>query len=462
MRFYKVILSLVYVGLLNHVSAQSIWQSQHHSKRYILKSGTSDLVSDTLYLSIPEQYVNDVPLWTNYKGDSLLAQSTRGFKIKLQNKNADSIIAQFEYYNDAFNLNFKKVNAIKDLFFSQHPKKPYPYFVDNVKFKGSETGLVYGGTLTIPKGKSKYPLAVLISGTGQHDRNYTYSGHQFFTVLADYLARNGIASLRVADRGKDETTGDFSLATSLDFANDVQEALNYLKNRTDIDHSFLGLIGHSEGGMIASIETSRNKDVKFMVSLAGVAVSGLKTLELQNKAILKGIHKTDGLLDKHMEMFNTMFQTVYHSKKEDSLELRLEHSVTKWKQEQDSTTIKALNLDDGRDLDLIYRYARIAKTNWYRYMIHYNSKKYLSKIKVPVLALNGEQDIMVLSNENLEAYRKYLPKKKKITTKVYSKLNHMFQHCEKCTNEEISELEEVFSEEALKDISKWIKQIESH
>ncbi|MCR8668964.1 alpha/beta hydrolase [Aestuariibaculum sp. M13] len=459
MHFHKSLLVLIFGCFFISGYSQNIWQAQHNSKRYVVKVNNNVVVNDTIYLSVLEQGYENIPLVIKQDGDSLSADNdSYGFKLKMLVLNNFGKSTLQPYNTTPFSLNFKKVDSVQPLYFPQHPKKPYPYVVEDVKFNGNSTGLTYGATLTLPKGKKKYPLAVLISGTGQHDRDYSYSGHHFFTVLADYLARKGIASFRVDDRGIGETTGDFSLATTLDFANDVSEAINYLRKRNDIDNSLLGLIGHSEGGMVASIETSRNKEVKYVISLSGVAVNGLKMLELQNAEILKGLHKSDGLLNKHMELFNEMFQTVYDSKKDDSLELKLEHTVGNWKQKQEKGTIEALNLHDGRDMNLIYRYARTAKTNWYRYMIHYNPEEFLSKIEVPVLALNGEMDIMVLAKENLNGFKKYLPKSTDLTTKIYPSLNHMYQHCVSCTNEEIPELDEVFSQVVLNDIAKWIKQ----
>ncbi|WP_162623234.1 alpha/beta hydrolase family protein [Confluentibacter sediminis] len=445
---------------LNSVYAQNLWQAQHHSKRYVVLLKKTNTELDTIFLSIPEQGYESVPLLVKVKNDSLVAENNRyGFKLKAKAFDGNMVPSIVKNNsNTPFYLNFKPVDSIEPLYFPQHPIPPLPYFVKHVKFNGKETGLTYGGTLTLPKGKKKYPLAVLVSGTGKQDRDYKYSGHQFFTVLADWLARNGIASLRVDDRGEGETTGDFSLATSLDFANDLHEACTYLNQQSNIDTSFLGVIGHSEGGMIASIETSRNKDVKFMVSLSGIAVSGFKNLELQNKAILQSFDISDSLVVKYMELYKTMFRTVYNFKEGDSLELNLTHAVNAFKKQQDSTVLKALQLLDGRDLTLIYRYGKEAKTNWYKYMIHYNPKVFLSKINIPVLALNGDADINVIANENLNGFKTYLPTTTDLTLKSYPKLNHMYQHCDACTTAEIPEIDEVFAPEVLEDISKWINR----
>jgi pimeloyl-ACP methyl ester carboxylesterase len=350
---------------------------------------------------------------------------------------------------------FKKQTSIQPLFFKQNPQKPYPYEVKDFTFSGENTKLTYGATLTIPKNKKKYPLAILISGTGQNDRNYTFMGRESFNVLADYLALKGIASLRVDDRGFGKTTGDFENATTGDFADDIEEEIAYLKSNKTIDASYIGLIGHSEGGMIASIVSARNKDVKFMISLSGVGVSGLEMLNLQNTAILKSYNFTDEVVGKQMELYNILFKAVYDTKDSESVKPIIEEKTKAWMQKQDSLILKKVQLWDGRDQTFTYRYSRDADKKWYRYTIHYKPEDYLPKINIPVFIGNGDKDIQVPALENINSFKKYLGTKD-LTTKIYPGLNHMYQHCKTCTQGEVKELDEVFAPEVLDDIAKWI------
>ncbi|GGF24154.1 alpha/beta fold hydrolase [Flavobacterium limi] len=437
--------------------AQTIWQGQHHSYRVILSGDLAKYKTDSLSVKIPELEI-DKKVVTTIKGDSISFKNEMyGFSFKgkyTADKSAVSGI--FDYYsipNTAIVL--KKEKEIQPLHFAQHPKKPYPYQVIDMTFLGKSTKLTYGGTLTIPQGKKKYPLAILISGTSQHDRNYTYMGRQFFTVLADELARKGIASLRVDDRGTGKTSGNFKESTTGDFADDVDAQIDYLKSDKNIDASHIGLIGHSEGGMIASIVSARNKNVKFMVSLSGVAVSGLEMLNLQNTAILKSYGFTDKVVNKQMEMYNIMFKAVYDTKVTDSVTPVLQVKLDEWRKTQDSTTLKEIHMWGGREKDFIYRYGNDAERKWYRYSIHYNPQDYLPKIDIPVFAVNGDKDIMVPAAENLGSFKKYL-KSNDVTTKIYPGLNHMYQHCITCNQNESKEIDEVFAPEVLEDISKWI------
>lgn len=437
--------------------SQTIWQGQYHSYRVVLSGDLAKYKTDSLSVKMPELDI-DKKVATTVKGDSISFKNEMyGFSFKGKyNVDKSAISGIFNYYsipNAAIVL--KKEKEIQPLYFSQHPKKPYPYQIIDMTFLGKKTKLTYGGTLTIPNGKKKYPLAILISGTGQHDRNYTYMGREFFTVLADYLAKNGIASLRVDDRGFGKTTGDFENATTGDFANDVEEQIAYLKSDKNIDPSYIGLIGHSEGGMIASIVSSRNKDVKFMISLSGVGVSGLEMLNLQNTAILKSYKFSDKVVAKQMEMYNIMFNVVYNTKDNESAKPAMEVKLKEWMQKQDTTTLKEVQMWDGRDQTFLYRYGKDADRVWYRYTIHYKPENYLPKITVPVFIANGDKDIQVPAVENIESFKKYLGTKD-LTTKVYPDLNHMYQHCKTCTQNEAREIDEVFAEEVLEDISKWI------
>jgi len=438
--------------------SQTIWQAQYNSSRIILSGDLSKYKTDSLAVSIPEFEMKNIKVGTQIAGDSLSFKNEMyGFSFKGKfNTERTKIAGIFNYYSITnASIVLKKEKEIQPLNFPQHPKKPYPYQVIDMTFLGKNTKLTYGGTLTIPKGKKKYPLAILISGTGQHDRNYTYVGRQSFTVLADYLAKNGIASLRVDDRGFGKTTGDFQTATTGDFADDIEEEIAYLKSDKNIDASYIGLIGHSEGGMIASIVSSRNKDVKFMVSLSGVGVSGLEMLNLQNTAILKSYNFSDKVVAKQMEMYNIMFNIVYNTKDGESAQPAMEVKLNEWMKTQDSTTLKEIHLWDGREKDFLYRYGKDADRKWYRYNIHYKPENYLPKITIPVMVGNGDKDIQVPAEENINSFKKYLGTKD-LTTKIYPGLNHMYQHCKTCTQAEVKELDEVFAEEVMADVSKWI------
>lgn len=188
---------------------------------------------------------------------------------------ADSLIGTWNQGGRSFQLNMSRNKVEKESRRRpQEPEKPYPYHEEEVAFENKEDALTLAGTLTLPRKTGSFPAVILISGSGPQNRNEEIYGHKPFLVLADHLTRNGIAVLRYDDRGTAESTGNHSTATSADFATDVESAVDYLKSRSEIDPKQIGLIGHSEGASIASVVASRNRDVAFIVMLAGIGISG--------------------------------------------------------------------------------------------------------------------------------------------------------------------------------------------
>ena len=190
----------------------------------------------------------------------------------------------------------EKAEQAKDPVRPQTPKPPFNYVSDSVEYDNADKSLHYGATFTRPKGDGKYPAVIIISGSGTQDRDGTIFGHKVYWVLADYLTKNGIAVLRVDDRGagKSSLGKDINSATSLDFSHDVEASLNYLETRPDVDKKHLGLIGQSEGGIIAPMVAARQKDVNFIVLWGAPAVGGVKTMAAQISYSLKksGIDST--------------------------------------------------------------------------------------------------------------------------------------------------------------------------
>ena len=452
---YRVLLLFVlWTGLS---WGQEFWQGQLQAKRLLLEKSRVSSTIDSFFISSPEYYYKRLPLEAYREHDSLFLENKQfNITINLPDVPDSSFTALLTNYNGKNLVYFRQVNGLQPHTYPQHPRGVLPYKSTDMVFTGKETGIEYGGTLVIPEHKKHYPLALLLNGTGQHDRNYTYSGHQFFTVLADALAREGIASFRMDDRGVGNTTGDFQTSALSDFTADAGEALNYLKSAPNVDRGFIGVIGHSEGGVVASEITADRADVKFMVSLSGVGVTGLKILDLQNTAVLKSYKLPDSIVNLQMDLYRNLFETVYRNRQPDSLESQLQQQVSNWMQDKSTETLKAINLADGRDQTLLYRFYNSAKSKAYKEMILYDPKQYLTRIQAPVLVLNGAADIFVPAFENVNSFKKYLTHAAVLDTKIYPGLNHMYQHCTTCNSEEMNTLEEVFAPEVIDDIASWI------
>ena len=241
----------------------------------------------------PDQGATDLPIDSIVLDGKRLTFSAAKFAISYEgtlNETGDEVSGTFKQGAGATSMIFKRIAEAPGLSRAQDPKKPYPYDEQEVSYRNEKDNIKIAGTLTLPRGSGPYPAVLLITGSGSQDRNETIAGHRPFLVLADHLTRNGIAVLRVDDRGMGGTdTGSLS-ATSENFAEDVFAGVNFLKQRKEIDPKLIGLIGHSEGGMIAPMVAARSQDVAFIVLLAGLGQKGEDVIYTQTELI----HKAQG------------------------------------------------------------------------------------------------------------------------------------------------------------------------
>lgn len=335
----------------------------------------------------------------------------------------------------------------------QTPEPPFNYNVENVTFKNIKDTVTLAGTFTFPKTGKNFPAVILISGSGAQNRNEEIFDHKPFWVLADYLTKNGIAVLRYDDRGFGESTGVFSGSTSIDFGRDVSAAIDYLKTRKEIDHKKIGLIGHSEGGTIAPMIASENKDVAFVVSLAGVMTTGGELLILQKEMQLRAMGSSEVYISKEID-FDTGLMTVIKKSTPETLKADLDNYTTDYfKNHPKFVSDHGMNEEYYKQL-IINSYS----SPWVSTFIKYNPQNALENLSIPLLALNGEKDLQVPYKENFDVLRSIMENdsSKKFTLVSYPSVNHLFQECETGTVQEYQQLEQTFSPTVLKDILEWI------
>lgn len=326
----------------------------------------------------------------------------------------------------------------------QEPKAPFPYRSEDITFTNSLDSIILAGTLTLPKEPGKYPAVVLISGSGAQDRNSEIVGHKPFLVLADHLTKNGIAVLRFDERGVKESQGDFSKATSKDFATDVEAALDFLKSRREIDNNKIGLIGHSEGGFIAPMVAENTKEVDFLVLLAGPALRGDKNLLLQKKLLEERMDVDELTVDQGQKIFREAYDIIMESEGED-LQSNLEDYFEKeFKGQMDENQINSL--------------ARQLTSPWMQFYLKHDPSPALEKIDVPVLALFGQNDFQVPPSENSKIVKESLEKagNDEVQVIVFENLNHLFQESATGLPNEYAQIEQTISPDVLKVISNWI------
>ena len=344
---------------------------------------------------------------------------------------------------------FKKPKALRP----QEPQKPYPYHDEEVTFTNSKAGIKLAGTLTLPNKSGKFPAVVLISGSGPQNRDEEVFGHKPFLVLADYLTRNGIAVLRFDDRGVNQSEGDHSTATSADFATDVESAVAYLKTRSEIDHKKIGLMGHSEGGLIAPMVAAKDKSIAFIVLLAGPGMSGKELLPLQSALIAKAQGAPEQAVASTTKINSTLFAMINTTDTREALNNKIINYI---KSEIDPNELP----EEFKNNELLKAQIDQLTSPWMRYFLNYDPLPTLAKVTCPVLALNGEKDLQVPPKENLSAIKNTLSKagNKQVTCIEMKGLNHVLQECETGSPAEYAQIEQTISEKALTTISNWIAQ----
>ncbi|AEI48748.1 alpha/beta hydrolase family protein [Runella slithyformis] len=410
-------------------------------------------------LYIPEQglfeYVLKAPVFGN---DSLRAELKEFGTVLTGKIAAETFSGQWKQNGFPSPLALKRVEQLSFLKRPQMPVGPFPYQSENVHFANADRSVQFGGTLTFPKGRGKFPAVVLITGSGQQDRDETLFGHKPFWVIADALSREGFAVLRVDDRGIGETTG--KSGTSADYAQDVLAAIDFLKARKEINPQKIGLMGHSEGGMIAPMVAVQSKDVAFIVSLAGLGVGGRELLLKQSDDILAKTG-TNATYRGHVQSLNAaLYDAAIRLPLEDDIKDSLQVAFDRWLKAQPDAVLGQMGFKSEVGKKNVTRQFDQIGSKWYRYFLKYDPQPNLAKIKIPVLALNGSNDVQVSAKENLAGFEKGLTAagNKNFKTVELPGLNHLFQTCQKCTTAEYGLLEETFSPEALKLIINWLKQ----
>lgn len=337
----------------------------------------------------------------------------------------------------------------------QEPVPPLPYKSEEVTFLNEKAGIELAGTFTTPSTGSNFPAVVLITGSGPQNRDEELMGHKPFLVLSDWLTRQGIAVLRYDDRGVGKSGGTFGGATSFDFADDAEAGFDFLKKQPGIDTSRCGLIGHSEGGMIAPIIASRRGDVDFIVLLAGPGLTGEQIIMLQSALI----GKAEGMDEKEIKADQKLQKEIYSvlNKTTDNTiaGTKITRLLSQYNRTHAADSISDTSLRVQTEMQV-----KTMTSAWFRTFLTFNPTDYLEKVKCPVLAMNGELDLQVPCTENLQAIERALifGGNPNYRTEALPGLNHLFQHATAGSPSEYGKIEETFAPEALTMISSWINK----
>lgn len=344
----------------------------------------------------------------------------------------------------------------------QTPRPPFSYISKNVVYRNKDKSVQYGATITMPKGKGPFPALLLITGSGMQNRDEELFGHKPFAVIADYLTKKGYLIMRVDDRGTGQSTGEVKNATTADFAIDVKTSLDYLESLPQADRKKTGLLGHSEGGLIAEMVASRRRDVSFIILLAAPGIKIARLMEEQKAAIDRVAGIKEEMVKADSLLYSAMVDAVITSRDSAAVRQKMEQSMKRWREKTSPDVAAALGItNDDRASRIVDAYMKgLYDQKWAHYFLHMDPQVYLKQISCKVLALNGEKDIQVLPASNLEGIRESLTKSssKDYEVKELKGLNHLFQDCKTCKIDEYGQLEETISPAALDTIAEWLDE----
>ncbi|QVL54757.1 MAG: alpha/beta hydrolase [Simkaniaceae bacterium] len=325
---------------------------------------------------------------------------------------------------------------------------PNLYVNEELFIKNGEVTLA--GTLTLPKGKDSFTTVIFIAGSGPHDRDENILGHKPFLVISDHLARHGIASLRLDKRGVGASTGNFEEATCADFVKDTQAAIDFIKKRKEV-HS-LGLLGHSEGGMLAPEIANSSPDIDFIILLAGTGAKGSDVLVHQSGLILKAEGASPEKIQEHQNILTSVIEVLQEKKDVEEAIKRLS-----FKPDGDLQSLSSAAQEEWEAQ--VNQIHETLKTPWFQSFLNYDPRQALSNVDVPVLALNGSLDLQVCPKQNLREIEKTLKEGKNPPAVILELkgLNHLFQTAKTGSPNEYIQIEETIAPEILELISNWIQ-----
>jgi len=358
----------------------------------------------------------------------------------------NSIAGTWSQSGNTEKLDFRRSERILELRRPQNPEKPYPYKVEEVSFAAADGKANLAATLTLPQSNASFPAVLLLGGSGPNDRDETTAGHKTFLVLSDFLTRRGIAVLRYDKRGIAQSTGNYAAATLEDFAQDAESALAYLKSRKEVDAKRLGIIGHSEGGILGSLVATRSTDVSWLVLMGTPVTTGERTLLRQSELIARTGGLPEEQITRSLEFDRNAYAVVRGEKNPEAMEKRL------------NVLVEQSGLSQAMPPAALQAQIRVMSSPWFRDFLIYDPEPVLEKLQCPVLALSGDRDLQVDSTENVPLLRRVyeMSGNKDFTVVEIEGVNHLFQTAQSGSPALYGAIEETMAPSVLTMVANWI------
>ena len=408
----------------------------------------------------PDQGAVGIPLTSvSTEGDSVTfsIQAIQGTYTGSLSEEGDQISGTWNQGPASLPLSLVKGETLPPPERPQEPKPPYPYSSEEVTFRNTDAGIDLAGTLTIPDGLGPFPGVVLVSGSGPQDRDESLMGHKPFWVLADHLSREGIAVLRFDDRGVGSSGGEFGTATSEDFTTDALAGVEYLEGQDRIATNRVGIVGHSEGGLIAPLAASRSERIAYIVMLAGPGIPGIDILVAQGELINRAAGVPEAVIEMNARVQSTLADIAKEEPDPEKAGPLMRSAMREEIALLPPAIMEAIPESQIGDA-AINTTVNQFNSPWFRFFLHYDPRPVLEQVSVPVLAIFGEKDLQVPHELNVPEIEAAFERgnNEAATVRVLPGLNHLFQKAESGAPSEYQQIEETFNQSALELVSSWI------
>lgn len=392
------------------------------------------------------------PTSWSFSGDTLVFRN-KDISLKITavyNRSANTFDGTFKQFVTSERITFNPSEGPFKANRPQTPQPPYSFDEEEVTITTADGSVRLAGTITYPKQGDKFPAVLLVSGSGQQSRDEEIFMHKPFLVVAEYFARRGIAVLRYDDRGVGGSTGEVSKATTLDFADDAEAAFTFLRKHKRIDSKRVGIVGHSEGALIAQIVAARCRKVSFVAFLGGQGCSGAEVLLQQNRSLfaLQGV--ADSLIDLRLACMREFFNIADTMGPKGKMIPALQEVISRNCPNLTQSQVEVVGLDKKS----LFGWSQQLQMPWFKTFLKLTPADYIPKMRCPILALGGEKDVQVLAKENLGKIKELSGGKAQV--REMPGLNHLFQHCHTGSPDEYLTIEETISPEVLEILANWI------
>lgn len=416
-------------------------------------------------LDVPAQRISAFRMSkTTWEKQQLLIESSEiGFTYTARRQDSNHMVGTYTQGGKSSKLVLTRQHGIWPVPKPQTPKPPFPYVQREVRIPIAGGNITAFGTLSLPDTLGRHPAIILISGSGAQDRDGSMGNHKPFALLADTFTKLGFAVLRCDDRGAGKTLGNPRIlknTTTADQALDVALFMKHLRSLPYIDTQRIGLLGHSEGGIIAPmVAAGYDSSVAFMILMAAPAQGGRAINMLQNEMVLKKTGMKGRQLRSYMKLHGRLLDGIVMSRDTGRFHQVFDSMLGLW-EKQESTWLlrKKISGSPAGKVAMYKQYSGLMMP-WMKFFLSHDPATDLQRIHCPVLALNGDRDIQVPAGENLNLIRAHLPAAtlQRSTVQALPGLNHLFQQCRECTVREYFELEQTMSPAAIGIMADWLK-----